>query len=366
MSKLKAAVVGCGGAGVINHLPWYAGHEGVELVGLVDVNVSQAEWCTRRWGGRAYGSLSAMLSAEKPALVSVATPVHLHAEQTLEALDAGCHVLCEKPMARTLGECQAMIDRAEQKGLILGVALDKRFSPVFQKAHELIRAGAIGVPRFVRVHWTVSIDWGKESFRSKQYTGGGVFQDVGSHFVDLCAWLMGSEIRTVQGTIQLFEPEQREVEDHAVALLGFDNGLSGLIEASWIGPRDPRFTHLEDVWIYGSEGAIKALGAGRMELPGLEVFDRRTNSWRMEAGGCNAMTFEHYQYKRMIDEWVDCVRESRPFVPGGEVGRRSAEVVLALYQAWFGDGKVTLPLAEEPCLEDIFTKLREEAVARDA
>ena len=203
---MKAAVVGCGAAGVNNHIPWYAYSDDVELVGVADVRASQAEWCAKRWGGRPYSSLSAVLSAESPDLLSVATPVHLHAQQTREALDAGCHVLCEKPMARTLDECQGMIELAEQKGLILGVSLDKRFSPVFQRAHELIRAGDIGVPRFIRVHWTASIDWGAESLRSRRITGGGVFQDVGSHFVDLCAWPMGSDIRTVHGSIQVTKP----------------------------------------------------------------------------------------------------------------------------------------------------------------
>jgi len=364
MSKLRAAVVGCGSAGVINHIPWYAHHDDVDLAAVVDADLGRAEWCTERWGGRAYASQTEMLAAEQPDLVSIATPVHLHAEQTVIALDSGCHVLCEKPMARTLQECQQMIERAEQNGLVLGVGLDKRFSPVFQRACQLIGAGEIGEPRFIRVHWTASINWGAESFRSKRITGGGVFQDVGSHFVDLCAWLMGSEIRTVQGTIQLFEPEQREVEDHAVATLGFDNGLTGLIETSWVGPRDPHGPHLEEVWIYGSDGAVKALGAARMELPGLEVYDSKTNNWRIEAGGYNTATFEHYQYKRMVDEFVRCVKEGRPFVPCGKVGKRSTEVVLALYQSWFEDRKLTLPLADDVCLDEIFEKLREVAVGR--
>jgi predicted dehydrogenase len=105
------------------------------------------------------------------------------------------------------------------------------------------------------------------------------------------------------------------------------------------------------------------LGAGRVELPGLEVYDRKTNSWRIDVGGGNIITFEHYQYKRMIDEFVRCVQEGRSFVPGGEVGKRTTEVVLALYQSWFTDHRVALPLTDDPCLEEIFITLREEALA---
>lgn len=360
MSKLRAAVIGCGSAGIINHIPWYAWHDDVELVGVVDTSLPGAEWCTRRWGGHAYSSLAEMLRSERPDLVSIATPVHLHAPQTLEALHSGCHVLCEKPMARTPAECQQMFDLAEEKGLILGAGLDKRFSPIFQRAHELVRKGEIGTPRFCRIHWTASVPARAESFRSKRMTGGGVFQDVGSHFVDLCSWLMQSEVRTVQGVIELFEPE-REVEDHAVAMLGFDSGRTGIIEASWIGPRALQTTHLEEIWVYGSDGAIKATGARRLEPPPLHVYDRKSKSWRIEDPGYDVVHFRFYQYKRMIDEFVRCVREGTPFFPGGDVGKKVCEVIVGLYQSWFVDSKVTLPLVEEPYLEEIFMKLREKS-----
>lgn len=357
MSKLKAAVIGCGAAGVINHIPWYAYHDDVELVGLVDANLPSAERCAKRWGGRAYASSGDMLEKERPDLVSIATPVHLHLPQTLEALNSGSHVLCEKPFARTPGECQQMIDLAGRKGLILGAALDKRFSLAFQRAHELIQAGQIGTPRFFRCHWSASIP-PYDSFRAKRMTGGGVFQDVGSHFIDLCSWLMGSQIKTVQGAMDLFEPI-REVEDHAVAMLGLENGRTGLIEASWVGPRDLRTTHLEEIWVYGSEGAVKVLNARRVEPAGLEVYERKTNTWRIEAPGYDMVNYKVYQYKRMIDEFVRCVREGVPFVPSGIIARKVSEVVVAFYQSWFTDKKVALPLREEPPLDKIFLKLRE-------
>ena len=116
MSDLRAAVVGCGSAGLINHIPWYALHEDVDLVAVVDADLAKAERAAKQWGSQAYTSVADMLAAKAPDLVSIATPVHLHAPQTAQVLDAGCHVLCEKPMARTVAECQEMIDRAQHRG----------------------------------------------------------------------------------------------------------------------------------------------------------------------------------------------------------------------------------------------------------
>ena len=359
MGKLRAAVVGCGAAGIANHIPWYRRNEHVDLVGLVDPNTAQAEWASARWGGRPYAGLTDMLEAERPDVVSIASPVHLHHPQTLRALESGCHVLCEKPVGRTPGECREMTRAAREKGLIFGAALDKRFSPVFQRAHELIRSGGIGTPRFFRVHWTATVQAWPGSFRAKRETGGGAFQDIGSHFIDLCAWLMGAEVSSVQGHMHIYDPI-REVEDHAVAMLGLANGCRGIIETGWIGPRALDTTHLEEVWVYGSNSVIKATGARRLEPPPLHVFDCESKAWRIENPDYDVIHFGCYQYKRMVDEFVDCVRTGRAFVPGGDVAERTAGVVVGLYHSWFTDTRTDLPLGEDPCLDEIFLKLRGE------
>ena len=358
--RLRAAVVGCGGAGVYNHIAWYATHPGVELVGLVDADPERAADAAARWRGRPYHDLDTMLERERPRLVSIATPVHLHAAHTIRCLTAGCDVLCEKPMAPTPADCRRMLDAAAASGRMLGIALDKRFSEEFRRARELIRGGEIGEPLFVRIHWVATVEW--SGFRTKRYTGGGVFQDVGSHFLDLIPWTLDTELRSVQGSMQLFNPDRLEVEEHAVATLHTASGLQALVETSWIGPFDYN-GHIEEFWVYGRTGTVKAFGNLRFELPGVHVWNNAAREWRIMQ--VSTLNFARYQYKQMIDEFVRCVRSGEQFRPDGDAGRRSIEAVVAFYQAADSQRPVALPLAEEPDVEAILTRLRATALAGD-
>jgi len=362
--RLKAAVIGCGGAGVTNHIPWYAENPEVELVGVVDAKASAAQHCVRKYGVRAYNSLAEMLDKEEPDMVSVATPGHLHREHTITCLNHNCHVLCEKPMAPTLEECQEMIDAAGENDRILGIVSDRRFDVGYEKAREIIVSGAIGKPLFIRVHWIANCvgAWSK-GYRVRLETGGGTFQDCGAHYIDICRWWLGSEIETVEGMIDICYPEVLEVEDQAVALLRFKNGVSGMIETSWVGPKGYRANgihqEIHDNWIYGTEGTIRVLG--NREPAGIDLWDKKTGEWRMIPVPC---VVQFSRYRKMIDEFVACVQKGEAFPPSGEDGKKVMEVVLGLYQASSLEKKVSLPLGESPDITKIFTELREKSLQR--
>jgi UDP-N-acetylglucosamine 3-dehydrogenase len=361
-NKLKAAVIGCGGGGMVNHIPWYAMNHDVELVGLVDPNPAIKEW-VGTYGGTFYTNLDEMLTREMPDLVSIASPVHLHCEQTLKCLDHGCHVLCEKPMAPTLAECRKMIDHAAEKKRLLGIALDKRFSQVFHEMKRRLVAGEIGRPLFFRVLVDISQFWVPDpkcdpGFRGKLYTGGGAFQDLGSHYLDQISWILDSELTAINGKIGICLPKQMEVEDQAVATVRLANGLWGMLETTWVGAHDRSFAHHEELSIYGSDRVIRAFGAHRMELPSLELYDRKAGSWQTFPIGSDLGRFSHYQYKRMVDEFVACVKEGRPFHPDGTIGIKTTGAVLGLYQASHTGKEVLLPLEKDPPIKQIFEELR--------
>ena len=359
--KLKAAVVGCGYAGMADHIPWYSANPHVELAALVDSDIAKAESCAVRWEGTPYDSLPEMLETENPDVVSVATPVSSHARDSMDCMNAGCHVLCEKPMAPTLGECREMRSCAQSNAVTLGVVLDKRFSECFGRARQIITSGDIGEVHYSRIQWSANLYDVERGIRGQLVSGGGVFQDCGSHFIDLTRWLFDAEVETVEGFIELMNPERSKVEDHAVATLELNNGTRCLIEMSWTGARDYRHSHLEEVWIYGSKGVLKVLGNLRLEVPGVELFDRRTNEWRLLPATVDASTFEGYQYKKMVDEFVSCARDERDFSPSVEDGAKTVEVVLALYQSWYSGTRITLPLSQDPEISKIFGRLRDEA-----
>jgi len=357
MEKLKAGVIGCGGAAQIDHIRWYAQHPEVELVGLADTDFDRAKFCAQRWGGRPYRDAVEMLDQERPDIVSVCSPVAQHPEHTIAALERGCHVLCEKPMAPTLEQCDQMIATAERKNVILAIAFHKRHNVGLVELRRRLRGGDIGEPIFLRTHWTMFPEPSK-GFRGRLETGGGCFQDHGSHYIDQYRWWIG-EIDSVQGSLLIQWPEEMEVEDHGVALLQFKDGPQGMIETSWVGPG---YDHgqLEDTYVYGTEGAlfISVPPWTHYEPPELRLWQRKNNQWITIPLSRDMLFFEHYHYKRQIDDFVKAVRERRKPAAIGEDGRKAIEVVLALYLSHHTGRRVQLPLTQTPPLEEIFADLR--------
>jgi predicted dehydrogenase len=358
MSKtIKAAVIGCGGAARIDHIRWYAQHLDVALVGLADINEDVARFCAEKWGGKPYKDAEEMLKVERPDVVSVASPVAKHAEHTVLALEHGAHVLCEKPMAPTLEDCDQMIDAAERNGKILSIAFHKRHNVGTLELYRRLKAGEIGKPIFGRTHWTMYAGKGG-GFRRQLVTGGGCFQDHGSHWIDQYRWYIG-DVRAVQGLMKIWYPDAHEVEDYAVATLEFEGGFNATIEATWVGPARSH-GQLEETYIYGTEGAlfISLPPWTHYEPPILRQWVRDGNQWIDISLPADMLFLDHYHYKRQIDDWIRCVLEGdRPKATGHD-GRKVVETVLALYQAHDTGQKVTLPLKSSPDIQAIFTHLR--------
>ncbi len=356
-SKLRAAVIGCGMAAKIDHIRWYAGHPDVDLVALADVNVNAAKFCAQHWGGKPYADAEEMLKIECPDVVSVCSPVAKHCQHSIMAADHGAHVLTEKPMAPTVEECDQMMEAARRNNVTLGVAFHKRYNAGAEEVRRRIKAGDIGQPIFGRTYWTIYAGHTRES-RGKLETGGGCFQDHGSHWLDQYRWWIG-EIAAVQGMMEIIYPEVNEVEDHAVALVEFENGFSATIETSWVGPAHEH-DQLEATWIYGTEGAIcvSLPPWTNYQPPTVKQWVRNGNYWQSISLPSDMLFFGHYHYKRQIDDFVACLKEGRQPGATGKDGRKTIEAVLALYQSHAEGRKISLPLAKSPDVRAIFERLR--------
>jgi predicted dehydrogenase len=200
-------------------------------------------------------------------------------------------------------------------------------------------------------------------------TGGGCFQDHGSHWIDQYRWYIG-DVRTVQGLMKIWYPDAHEVEDYAVATLEFEGGFNATIEATWVGPARSH-GQLEETYIYGTEGAlfISLPPWTHYEPPILRQWVRDRNQWIDISLPADMLFLDHYHYKRQIDDWIRCVlfpswegsgvglEDNRPKATGHD-GRKVVETVLALYQAHDTGQKVTLPLKSSPDIHAIFTRLR--------
>ena len=176
----------------------------------------------RRW----HDDWRALVADSDVTAVYVATPVHLHAEQTIAAAEAGKHVLCEKPMAMTTGECDRMLAACRASGVTLGIAYYRRFFPAVIRVKEIIASGEIGQPVFAQVNAFERFDPEPGHPRAwllqPSMAGGGPMKDFGCHRIEVLLNLFGEVRQTAALTANVVFA--RSVEDTAAVLLRFVDG----------------------------------------------------------------------------------------------------------------------------------------------
>lgn len=199
---------------------------------------------------RMYTGMAEALADPEVDAVYVATPVALHAAQTIAALRAGKHVLCEKPVALNYTEAQSMAAAARETGLLLGVAYYRRLYPKLLRAEELLANGAIGQPTFAfaTYHgWLESEERGW--LRDPALAGGGPLYDVASHRIDVCNMLFGEPLRATGLLANALH--RLEVEDSATVLIGYAQGVQAVVDVRW----NSRVTR-DEFRIIGTEGEL--------------------------------------------------------------------------------------------------------------
>lgn len=201
---------------------------GADLVAVCSRSREKAEAASARFGARPYDDYNAMLGDPDVELVYVATPPDLHPEQVIVAVEAGKHVLCEKPMALAVADAKAMADAADRSGVKLGLGFHLRLHPVHVAMRELIGSEGIGEPVLAQGMWAFySADWPRDSWKmDPKRAGSGSIAGVGIHVLDLLRWLVGREVVEVRALSDGFTGEY-PVEFLTVALLDFGGGVFG-------------------------------------------------------------------------------------------------------------------------------------------
>ncbi|MBI3696702.1 MAG: Gfo/Idh/MocA family oxidoreductase [Acidobacteria bacterium] len=188
----------------------------------------------RRHAARVWAGLEEALEDPAVEAVYVATPVALHAPQSIAAMRAGRHVLCEKPMAMNYPEALRMVGMARETGVKFGVAYYRRLYPKLRRAQELLAAGAIGRPLLaeIRCHdWFVNQDGFRAWLLDPALAGGGPLYDIGSHRIDVLNFLFG---RPVKVSAHLSNTVHRyAVEDSATLLIEYESGVRGVCDVRW-------------------------------------------------------------------------------------------------------------------------------------
>lgn len=208
---VRVGVIGCGKIAQVRHLPEYEANSNAQITAVFDMNYDRACEIAKTYGAVAYKTLEELLASDVDA-VSVCTANANHAASAIAALRAGKHVLCEKPMAITIDECEQMVAEARAAGKKLMIDQNQRFARAHVRAKELLDAGKIGDVLTFRTTFghggpeTWSVDPGTGSwFFDPKRAAMGAMADLGVHKTDLIQWLLGQTVVSTTARVTTLE-----------------------------------------------------------------------------------------------------------------------------------------------------------------
>lgn len=332
MNKVKVAVIGCGSIAQHRHIPEYLMNSQAELVAVCDINEQRANEIARKYEVKAFKDYQDLLESGIVDAVSVCTPNYLHAEISIAALNAGLHVLCEKPMATSREEAEKMIEAAENAGKFLMIGHNQRFVPSHQKARQLIKNGEIGKVYSFRTtfghpgpeRWSVD---GKDSwFFQKDKAFIGAMGDLGVHKTDLLRYILDQEFSEVGAFVETNAKDFANVDDNAVCVLKTDSGIIGTLAASWA------YTGKEDnsTVIYGEKGILRL-----EDDPEYSLVAQYANGEvvKYSLGKIQSNDEGGQENSHVVEHFTEAILKGEKPLVTGEEGMKSLEVILAALES---------------------------------
>jgi len=308
-----------------------------ELVAVCDTQPERAAAVAARYEVQAFEHLEGLLALEDVQAVYIASPTQLHREHILAAARAGKHVLCEKPLARTVAECEEVVAACAAAGVKLGVNFMMRFHACHRRLAELVAAGELGTPVFGRAELTCWYPPIPGAFRQDPALGGGgALADMGNHCIDVLEMFLG---RTVEVSAKIGNLVQDYAsEDTAVCLLRFESGAVGVIDALFNVPDAAARNALE---VYGSRGSVVSFGTIGQDSGGelravLERGDRAYDASQVRDTASPEETIRPEPvniYRAHIETFSQAILEDAPPPISGEDGLWNHRVVEACYEA---------------------------------
>ena len=359
--KIKAAVIGAGLAAAHIHVPYLKANHDVELSAIVDPLESKAKFLAKKYRiPRIYKNHLEMLDKEKPQIVHVATPPWLHCEHSVDAMETGANVLCEKPMAASLEECDKMIMTAKKRGVKLMIGFMKRWNIGLEKIRDIINNNELGRAFFVFVCHTLNARMIQEKWRTidKNRFSCGIALGL-IHYIDALRWILG-DVSSVYGTILNIFPKLVPWESFAVMNADFKMGVIANIILGTGPTYNDEELDMGGVFCLKGNIFFRIPGSYNFSAPSVIVQDQ-TGDWHHISFKTDPIGLTHWQYKKEIDYWIECVKKDKAVSPSGEDGRKAQEVIYALYKSWYEGKRVYLPLEKTPNLEDIYNRLTSES-----
>lgn len=333
--KLGWAVVGLGSLSINQILPAFATCEKSKVVALVSGHPDKAGKLALRYGVDAkniynYQNYDSIKSNPEVDVIYIVLPNGMHAEYTVRGLQAGKHVLCEKPMANTPAECQQMIDAGRKADRKLMIAYRCRYEPYNREAIRIARSGELGPTQMILADTGFRMSDPTVWRLNKQMAGGGSMMDIGIYALNASRYLTGEEPKEVNAMIYSTpgDPRFKEVEEHVTFQLRFPSGILANCSSSY------GYFHQSHYRVMGTEARLGMDPA--TWYSGLRLWTERDNVIEER----DLPSVDHFAAE--MDHMSDCaMRNQQPLTPGEE-GLRDLTIIQAVYESARGQKTVTL------------------------
>jgi glucose-fructose oxidoreductase len=261
--------------------------------------------------------------------VYIALPNSMHAEYTIRAAQAGVHVLCEKPMAVTVDECQRMIDACQQNGVKLMIAYRLHFEEINLKTVDLVRRGRIGDPKFFNSSFAMTVR--KNDIRTEKDLGGGTLYDIGVYCINAARYLFRAEPTEVMAiSVNSGTAKLDEIDESTGALLRFDGGRVAAFVTSF------NAADVASYRVVGTKGQLRV-------DPAYEYAEGLAYELTVNGKTTRKRIGKRDQFAPELLYFSDCILKNREPEPSGEEGQQDVRIVQALYESAETGKAVAIP-----------------------
>ena len=298
---LNWIVVGIGDIAIRRVIPAIQAEPRSRLYGVVTRDpVKAAALSARVWSSLDDALADRSEEAKEECAVYIATPVFLHAPQTIQSFRAGKHVLCEKPLAMNLAEARTMLQASQEAGRTFGVAYYRRMYPKVQRAKQLLAAGAIGQPVLAELtchSWLDGTETERNWLIDPAKAGGGPLYDIASHRIDVLNYLFGQPVRVCGQLSNVVH--HYAVEDNATVMIDYENGVRGIVDVRWHSK-----VRRDECRIRGTDGEMELSPLNGPEL--------------VYPGGSELLAPHANLHYPMIENFVNAALDKSPLISSGE------------------------------------------------
>ena len=349
MPEYRYAIVGCGMISEF-HAAAIGDIDNAKIVAVADVVEEAAKKRGEELNADWYTDFGEMVRRDDIDIVTICTPSGAHMDPSVAAVEAGKHVIVEKPLEITLNKCDAMIEAAEKAGVKLATIFPSRVSPVNELMKKTIESGRLGritIGDLYHKWWRSQEYYDSGGWRGTwELDGGGALMNQAVHGVDLLQWLMGP-VKSIQAFMDTLSHKRIEVEDTSVAILRYENGAMGVIEATTsVYPGMQR-----RIDIHGDKGSIVV---EQDALLTYEFEDEQPDDDKVReqfspgdeqlAAVSDPRNISYAGHTKQLLDLQEAIEQDRRPVIDGHEGRKAVEIILAIYKSGQEGTGVDLPL----------------------